>query len=158
MHHFKKNRLYKKKAEPWKKMQSNHDTTEMWKKILSQAINTSNLAISEYTQYYLANMINHNMKNTNFNSTPASTEWLQYVNNHKKSQHLGDKCLLIIGLFPEIAKQTTSINFYILMGKKAYGYAAKNPEITEKEKQILLELENKFIPIGKTIALIKKNT
>ncbi len=137
-------------------MQTNQESNKIWKKSLSHAINIAQADISQPAQSYLADMLDKNMLNVQFNETPASTEWLQEQINHKKTHTVGDKCLIIVGLFPHIAQNTTSIDFYITMGKEAYTYAAKSTSTNDTEKQIFNELSKKFISISQTLALIKQ--
>ena len=137
-------------------MQTNQESNKIWKKSLSHAINIAQVDISQPTQSYLADMLDKNMLNVQFNETPASIEWLQKQINHKKTHTVGDKCLIVVGLFPHIAQNSTSIDFYITMGKKSYAHAARNTSTNDTEKKIFNELSKKFISISQTLALIKQ--
>lgn len=137
-------------------MQPNQESNSIWKKSLSYAISIARADISKPAQSYLADMLDKNMLNIQFNETPASTEWLQEQTNHKTTHKVGDKCLIIVGLFPDIAQNTTSIDFYITMGKEAYTHAARNTHTNNTEKEIFNELSRKFISISQILALIKQ--
>ena len=137
-------------------MQTNQESNKIWKKSLSHAIKIAQVDISQPAQSYLTDMLDKNMLNVQFNETPASIEWLQKQINHKKTHAVGDKCLIIVGLFPHIAQNTTSIDFYITMGKEAYTHAAKNTYANNTKKEIFNELSRKFISISQILALIKQ--
>ena len=137
-------------------MQTNQESNKIWKKSLSHAIKIAQADISQPAQSYLTDMLDKNMLNVQFNETPASIDWLQKQINHKKTHTVGDKCLIIVGLFPNIAQETTSIDFYITMGKEAYAHAAKSTRTNNTEKEIFNELSKKFISISQTLALIKQ--
>lgn len=137
-------------------MHTNQDSNKIWKQSLSHAMNIAQIDISQSTQAYLADILDQNMLNVQFHEIPASTEWLQEQKNHKSTHKVGDKCLIIVGLFPNIAQTTTSIDFYITLGKKAYQHAANRTHTSDTEKKIFNELDEKFISISQTIALIKQ--
>lgn len=70
---------------------------------------------------------------------------------------IGDKCLLFSGLFPEHAdKRHVSINYFVDMGRSAYGNVADHQLVEDQMAKLFDDLEKQFVGLMDILHTIRE--
>ena len=100
--------------------------TAQWQALIDEAQSTLSLSLGEELESYLVFLLMRFTENTQIGTNPMATSWLESLNQstqkrHQQLQHVGDECLILSGLFPNLAqKRRVSIGYYVKIGKMAY--------------------------------------
>ena len=119
---------------------------------IHQAIIVSNCKLTEPTERYIADVLNHHMRDQSLTKTPIDIAWLEPTGSEKeaviKYQNIGNKCLIICGLFPQQASHyNTNIAHYQHVGQSAYHFVANSKKPSSIEFELFSELSEQFIII-----------
>jgi len=97
-----------------------------WYALVEKARQSSTIQLNDELQSYLVFLLMRFMKEPAILSDALALEYLanihkNYSQNLKSLREVGDKCLLLTGLFPERAKQRrVEISYYVKLGQSAY--------------------------------------
>lgn len=97
-----------------------------WYELITEARKASLITLTEDTESYLVFLLMRFMNNPAIAGDLLSTEYLTgLANDHQIReallQDVGDKCLLMSGLFPERAeKKRVRISYFVKLGQSAY--------------------------------------
>lgn len=98
-----------------------------WYELISEARKASLVTLTEDTESYLVFLLMRFMNNPEIVKDVLSTEYLIGLANHQQLretllQDVGDKCLLMAGLFPGRAeRKRVRISYFVKLGQNAYG-------------------------------------
>ena len=117
-------------------------TSEMsaWYTLVEKARQSSTITLNDELQSYLVFLLMRFMKEPTILSDALALEYLENIHknqsqNLKTLRDVGDKCLLLTGLFPERAKRRrVEISYYVKLGQAAYS------TISEQDKTVLSQL------------------
>lgn len=97
-----------------------------WYSLVSEAESATQITLNENTESYLVFLLQRFAQSPQLADSIIATEFLESMTNFGKKQiekliTVGDKSLLLCGLFPGIAeKRNVNLDYYIGMGKSAY--------------------------------------
>ena len=134
-----------------------------WHELIGEAQLATNTRLPEQLESYLVFTLMRFIKNTDFLFEPVALDSLNLQSNlsaqlnliksnthqHDALKHLGDRCLLLSGLFPKITKrQNLCDDYFIHIGKNAYlslSYAIDgNPPNNSFSHKLFYELHEGF--------------
>ncbi len=97
-----------------------------WYALVSEAEAATQLALNENTESYLVFLLQRFSQTPQLAESPVALDFLESMSTFGKKQIekliiVGDKSLLLCGLFPGIAqKHNVNLDYYVGMGKAAY--------------------------------------
>jgi len=100
--------------------------TAEWYSLVSEAEHSAALLLGEELESYLVFLLMRFTHQPQLVTSMIAIEFLQSINQggnvrEQKLQEVGDKCLLLTGLFPELAKKRRlSESYFSDMGQSAY--------------------------------------
>ena len=130
-----------------------------WHCLIGEAQQASNKLLTEPLESYLVYMLMRFCKRPDAFNHAIALELLKTNDMAKKDDKLrdvGDKCLLVSGLFPGIIeKRNVSSSYYIDLGRDAYSRLANylprsSAELYQHLCQFFLDLMNVLQAIGQT--------
>lgn len=119
-----------------------------WYALVSEAEAATQLVLSENAESYLVFLLQRFAQNPQLAESVIATEFLESMATFGKKQieklkTVGDKSLLLCGLFPGVAeRRNVNLDYYVGMGKAAYLTVSElqnNPE-----SELFLDLSNHF--------------
>lgn len=136
-----------------------NQSIDVWQQSIHQAIIVSNYQITRPTERYIADVLNHHMRDGALTKTPIDIAWLEPVRSEKdaviKYQQIGNKCLIICSFFPQQADHyNTDISHYHQVGQSAFHFVANQKKATT-EHELFNELSEQFIVITNILKNIK---
>jgi len=105
-----------------------------WHALVNEAQEASTVALSEDLESYLVFLLMRFAENPDVGSSIIATDFLENINGsgeqrRKVIRDVGDKCLLISGLFPGRAKRRmVRVSYFVDMGQSAYSVLASSNE------------------------------
>lgn len=104
---------------------------QLWQELLGEGEARAGCALSEPVQSYLVFALMRHLRDARLLGRVLALEWLD-ANERQGSLRLdglrdvGDRCLLIAGLFPEQAeRRRVTSDYFIDLGRSAYGSVAE---------------------------------
>ncbi len=126
-------------------------TVFQWYKLISEARKASLIELAEDAESYLVFLLMRFMTNPEIAKSILSIEYLEGLSNFQLRQTLlqdvGDKCLLIAGLFPARAqKRRVKVSYFVELGQNAYTVLG---HLTTKKGTAVLynTLSQEFVPM-----------
>jgi len=101
-------------------------TTAQWQSLVCEAEASANLQLDETLESYLVFTLMRFTQRPELTSSIIALEFLDATQNQGQQQYeqlrdVGDKCLLLSGLFPLTAKRRlVSLGYFVNMGRSAY--------------------------------------
>ena len=119
-----------------------------WYSLVSEAEAATQLALNENTESYLVFLLQRFSQDPQLAETTIAIDFLESMSTYGKRQIekltvVGDKSLLLCGLFPGVVeKRNVSLDYYVDMGKAAYLSVS---ELQSKpESDLFLDLSKYF--------------
>lgn len=103
---------------------------ELWQELVREAEGSAGHALDEWRESYLVFMLMRHQQDAYLLARIQATEWLnaqEEVGTARADalRDVGDRCLLIAGLFPGVAeRRRVSVDYYIDIGRGAYDEVA----------------------------------
>lgn len=116
-----------------------------WHRLLGEAQGQLGQYLNEHLECYLAHTLVHYTSQTDLASRAMALEYLEGINLDPKDslRVVGDKCLILDGLFPEHAiKRNLAEDYYTKLGQSAYSIVGNDIECQLKE--LYIELSESF--------------
>lgn len=119
-----------------------------WYALVSEAEEATQLVLSENTESYLVFLLQRFAQNPQLAESVLATEFLESMSTFGKKQveklkTVGDKSLLLCGLFPGVAeRRNVNLDYYVGMGKAAYLTVSELQN--NQESELFLDLSNHF--------------
>lgn len=107
-------------------------STAQWQALIAEAENSLSVNLSEELESYLVFLLMRFAKNPSLVHSILATDFLQSLEHIKRERNLhlrdvGDKCLLMCGLFPGRARRSrVRISYYVKLGQSAYGSVSEH--------------------------------
>lgn len=96
---------------------------EEWMQLLNEAKTKTGTSFCEHAEHYIITTLHHHTRKTTLADGCIGIDLLTFQQEHQLHhlRALGDRCLLISGLFPEyIIKRNVSYRYFISIGEAAY--------------------------------------
>ncbi|MDX1901201.1 MAG: hypothetical protein SFW66_04235 [Gammaproteobacteria bacterium] len=100
--------------------------TALWLQVVHEAETTSAIALAPDLESYLVFLLMRYIKQPELLTRAVATAFLEglHLTPHQRNaalQGVGDQCLLLSGLYPDIAKKRqVSIGYFVNLGRTAY--------------------------------------
>ena len=113
-----------------KRLILNPTDVSQWHSLVLDACGHCHAILPEDIESYLVFMLMRHTQNAQLSSTIVALEYLesyQYIGSYRTDslRTVGDKCLLLSGLFPDLAeRRRVNIAYYVAIGKSAYYHLA----------------------------------
>jgi hypothetical protein len=123
-----------------------------WYQLISEARKVGLIELEEDAESYLVFLLMRFMNNPEIARSILSTEYLEGLSSHLQLrqtllQNVGDKCLVMAGLFPARArKKRVKISYFVRLGQSAYTVVS---QISPKKGTSVLynTLSHEFVPM-----------
>ncbi len=121
--------------------------TAQWQTLVSEAEASANLQLDETLESYLVFTLMRFTQRPELTDSIMALEFLDGIQNQGQQQHeqlrdVGDKCLLLSGLFPLTAKRRlVSLGYFVNMGRSAY------QQLHDKIHGFYGQLATDFVPM-----------
>jgi len=121
--------------------------TTQWQSLVSEAEANANLQLDETLESYLVFTLMRFCQRPELTSSIIALEFLDGIQSQGRQQHdqlrdVGDKCLLLSGLFPLTAKRRlVSLSYFVNMGRSAY------QQLHDKIHGFYGQLATDFVPM-----------
>lgn len=123
-----------------------------WYALIGEAELKSDIMLSDTVENYTALLLVRFTGQAELAESIIAVDFLEALNfkgkkQREKLQMLGDKCLLLSGLFPDIAeRKCVTIDYFVSMGQNAY-QQRHNLGRHNQEDELYRELNENFSPI-----------
>ena len=134
---------------------------EHWYALIRDCQIAQEVNLSETVEHYLVAMLMRHIDHTELLESILAIEFLnsqqQPTQQRKvKLQVVGDKCLLLSGLFPGfVAKRNVTEDYLISLGRTAYHHLHEHSHNSNHHYSLYFELAHQFIPAKSTLAAIR---
>lgn len=125
--------------------------TSQWQALVYEAQASTQLILTENTESYLVYLLMRFTQTTQLLESVLAMDFLESMNTSGRRridqlQEVGDKSLLLCGLFPGIAvKRHVGLDYYSGMGKAAYLTVSELQE--QQSADLYLQLSDQFITL-----------
>ena len=135
------------------------NTNENWYLLLQRAKLNSGYNLHEELEHYLVMTLNNlNPESHDFNAN-VGIDFMRAItdqsSNYQKLRQVGDRCLLINGLFREISiRRNVNLSYYSGIGRQAYqAIAADNTSVNSQyiNKRLFEDLSEHFVGLSDLI-------
>lgn len=123
-----------------------------WYTLINEARKASLINLTEEVESYLVFLLMRFANKPEIAKSVLSTEYLEGLSRHVQRrqtvlQEVGDKCLLMAGLFPARAeRKRVKISYFVRLGQNAYTISAELS--SQKSKAVLYHtLSEQFVPM-----------
>lgn len=134
-------------------------STAQWHSLINEAIHSSGIQLQEDLESYLVFLLMRYIGHNQLTTSLLALEFLNayQLNNLEGLRNVGDKCLLFSGLFPGRAlRRKINIDYYIKLGKSAYGSLGK---IKQKQMaKLYIHLSQEFVSLMDVLHFIREMT
>jgi hypothetical protein len=134
-----------------------------WYYLLQEAKLNTGFEIDESLENYLILTLNNLNPDTHNFSDSVSIKYMNAISNNdeqrwQKLRDVGDQCLLINGMFPEISiKRNVTLNYYAVIGRQAYKTLANQPENkVHLDKDLFNNLSTHFVGLSDLMHIMFK--
>jgi hypothetical protein len=110
--------------------------TALWQELIREGEQRRHLALGEELESYLVFALMRHLGDGHLGARVMALEWLTAHEPPMRPDHLrdvGDRCLLIAGLFPRLAqRRRVDTRYYVDLGRGAYSSAASRAPRCER--------------------------
>lgn len=105
-----------------------NDQTKLWESLIQEAQIVQGQKLSQLLESYLTSLLVKYITNTKLHDEPVAISYLKCQNykgqvKRNAMQSVGDRCLVLTGLYPEtICFKTIDINYLTTIGQSAYNH------------------------------------
>ena len=131
-------------------------STAQWQTLVSDAEQAANCQLNETLESYLVFTLMRFCQQPELVNSIMALEFLDASQQSGQQQHtqlrdVGDKCLLVSGLFPQNAKRRlVSINYFVNLGRSAY------QQLHDKIQGLYGQLAQDFVPMMDVLHAIRE--
>ncbi|MBS0286374.1 MAG: hypothetical protein JSR17_03710 [Proteobacteria bacterium] len=134
-------------------------STAQWHALLMEAQQSSAIYLKEDVESYLVFMLMRFTGEPNIASSVLGLEFLQeYVrepHHYQQLKDVGDKCLLVAGLFPGRAiKRRVKLSYFVKLGQMAYSTISHSLSIQE---ELFIKLCTEFPKLMDVLQAMREN-
>jgi hypothetical protein len=103
---------------------------ELWQALIVESATRRQLVLDEYEESYLGFVLMRHMRDASLAGRVMALDWLQAEASQgtvrsDALRDVGDRCLLIAGLFPQLAaRRRVSPDYFVAVGRDAYAGVA----------------------------------
>lgn len=133
-------------------------STALWHQVIIEAEKSCEVALKEDLESYLVFLLMRYTNKPELIKQVIALEFLQGVNQPSGKrfltlQDVGDKCLLLAGLYPFMAeKRLVKINYFVNLGQSAY------VQISQKSNDLYESLGRQFVCLMDVLQSIRNYT
>jgi len=115
---------------------------QLWQQLVRESESRQHVLLGEELQAYLVFALMRHLRDHDLVDRAMGQEWLRAHEGPMVAERLrdvGDQCLLIAGLYPELAqRRLVDEDFYVGLGRSAYSRAARRARTAERPLFALL--------------------
>lgn len=127
--------------------------TAEWHALVTDAMMQSGQPVDEPLKHYLIITLDHYSTDSQLSSVVIAIDFLQGLETFGRLgciqlRQVGDRCLLLAGLFPEQAiKKHVTNKYYISIGRQAYDVLAHVSMQTAYDNELFHKLSDQFVSL-----------
>ncbi len=131
-----------------------------WQRLVGEAQKAAQTDLDEQLESYLVFLLMRFMGDTHVAARVLALDYLEsmHVSGHACQQQLrdvGDRCLLVSGLFPQRAeRRRVSIGYFVNLGRGAYGHLAQRLEAGLSD--LYISLAEGFVMLMDTLQAVRQ--
>ncbi len=125
-------------------------TMAQWQHLVDTAKQESGVTFDENVEHYLIITLDHFTQQPQIATGTIAIEFLQGMSlpstqSRNIMRNVGDKCLIISGLFPDRAeKRNVKPSYYVGIGKEAYEQVGHHNETLRENADLFYDLSDHF--------------
>lgn len=106
-------------------------STELWQSLITESATSRGVKLDEHEQSYLGFVLIRHLRDEQLGARVMSLDWLHAQDEIGRTRadalrDVGDRCLLIAGLFPRLAERRhVSPDYFTTLGRGAYAGVAE---------------------------------
>ncbi len=133
------------------------NSVQLWHDLITDAEKICDISLKEEVESYLVFLLIRYVASPDIAKRIIATEFLQGVQLTRNMreialQGVGDKCLLMSGLFPTIAKKRlVKISYFVKLGQSSYA------TISKTQNDIYSLLAHQFVPLMDILQSVKNH-
>lgn len=132
-------------------------STALWQDLILQGAERAHLALGEEIESYLVFTLARHAGDARLGARVMALEWLQAQEPPRRPDALrdvGDRCLLIAGLFPKLAsRRRLNARYYIDLGRSAY--ASASDRAPRCERGLFAHLAEAFLSMVEVLTAVR---
>jgi hypothetical protein len=103
---------------------------ELWQGLIREGAARSHVQLDEHEESYLGFVLIRHLRDAQFGARTMALDWLNACEEDGQVRadalrDVGDRCLLIVGLFPHLAEhRRVSPDYFVALGRDAYAGVA----------------------------------
>lgn len=133
-------------------------TIALWQDVIQYAEGRCDVSLTEELEVYLISLLSRYMDRPDIPQQVFATAFLKSIGmqEHQRVlslQHVGDQCLLMAGLFPQVAKRKqVKVSYFVDLGRSAYA------TISHSANDLYWSLAYQFVAMMDVLQSIKKES
>lgn len=131
--------------------------TALWQDLIREGEQRRHLALGEDLESYLVFALMRHLGDAGMTGRVMALEWLgahERPMNPGRLRDVGDRCLLIAGLFPRLAgRRRVSTDYFVDLGRGAY--ASASDRAPQCERGLFVQLAEAFRSLVDVLAAIR---
>lgn len=133
-------------------------TIALWQDVILQAEGRCDVRLTEELEVYLISLLSRYMDRPDIAHKVFATAFLESIQMQERQravslQHVGDQCLLVAGLFPQLAnRKQVKISYFVDLGRSAYA------TISHTANDLYWSLAYQFVAMMDVLQSIKKES
>ncbi len=118
-----------------------------WQALIAEAEAHCGRQLDESLQSYLVFMLMRQLRRADLGSSALGLRLLEQQRRPGSGlRDLGDECLTVAGLFPELARRRlVQVSYYVSLGRSAYGQLAER--LSQGQAELFEELTDGFVAL-----------
>lgn len=144
-------------------MQGN--TNELWYTLIHEGQKVSNQPLNPSLEKYLVDLLSRFYADSSLAKSAVGLDFLEALQLHSLQgqflalQTVGDKCLLLSGLFPEQAqRRRVDVNYYVQLGRQAYGILTTLSPYQRQQTHFFASLREAFVTLMNVLQSLRHGT
>ncbi len=132
---------------------------ELWQALIQEGATRSGVRLDEHEESYLGFVLIRHLRDEQLGARTVATDWLQALDEIGQVRadalrDVGDRCLLIAGLFPRLAeRRQVSPDYFVALGRGAYAGVADCTRSSYAD--LFAQLARVFRPLVQVLAAMR---
>lgn len=132
---------------------------ELWQALIQEGAARSGVTLDEHEESYLGFVLIRHLRDEQLGARTVATDWLQAFDEIGQVRadalrDVGDRCLLIAGLFPRLAdRRRVSPDYFVALGRGAYAGVADCTRSSYAD--LFAQLARAFRPLVQVLAAMR---
>jgi len=132
---------------------------ELWQSLIQEGAARSGVTLDEHEESYLGFVLIRHLRDEQLGARTVAMDWLQAFDEIGQVRadalrDVGDRCLLIAGLFPRLAdRRRVSPDYFVALGRAAYAGVADCTRSSYAD--LFAQLARVFRPLVRVLAAMR---